>query len=109
MPAALMLQRARTRRAAAVRVACPAPDWGRGLAAHTTARAQPHVASRAPAAARQPPRRAWCGFAAGQRAEAMSGMSQSGIVLRALDQLDCIFGARPCLHELRACACLGPA
>lgn len=35
------------------------------------------------------------GFAAGRRAEVMSGMSQSSIVLRALDQLDCIFGVRP--------------
>ena len=33
------------------------------------------------------------GFAAGRRAEAMSGMSQSSIVLQALDQLDRIFGA----------------
>jgi len=34
------------------------------------------------------------GFAAGRRAEAMSGMSESGVVLRALGQLDQIFGAR---------------
>jgi len=42
------------------------------------------------------------GFAAGRRAEAMSGMSESSIVLRALGQLDQIFGARRPPAPLRA-------
>ena len=48
------------------------------------------------------------GFAAGRRAEVMSGMSQSSIVLRALDQLDCIFGVLPCFEGPLAPARWGP-
>ena len=48
------------------------------------------------------------GFAAGRRAEVMSGMNQSSIVLRALDQLDRIFGARPWMKGYQAFTCYGP-
>ncbi|KAK9823038.1 hypothetical protein WJX81_001999 [Elliptochloris bilobata] len=69
----------------------PAPVWHPSQPEHACRAAE---SSRRQGESSGEPRVAAClvGFAAGRRAEAMSGMSESSIVLRALDQLDSIFG-----------------